>query len=198
MNEPGRPTPATASKEDKIKDFILSTLAATAQVDDASVPELLLVAKSPDSPVARAVAAVAAGSGAAFGLQIVFVVSAAAEAAAIGEADVSMYADTVGVIDASRFMDVHEQLVLGPATVWFGDSMRREPAKRDAFESFHRDNATASRNARRSFARLWSHCTPLAVSRGSKPALADNQLVGMAAQYESNQADPAAASQKPN
>ena len=35
-----------------------------------------------------------------------------------------------------RLIEAHEQLVLGPETCWIGDSMRREPSKCDAYETF--------------------------------------------------------------
>jgi hypothetical protein len=35
-----------------------------------------------------------------------------------------------------RLIEAHEQLVLGAQTCWIGDSMRRDPTKCDAFESY--------------------------------------------------------------
>ena len=40
-----------------------------------------------------------------------------------------------------RLIEAHEQLVLGPQTCWIGDSMRREPAKCDAYETYIDDCA---------------------------------------------------------
>ena len=68
------------------------------------------------------------------------------------------------VADA-RLLDAHELLVLGPATAWIGDCMRRDPAKRDAYEFYSEDAPEAARSSARSFDRLWLNGTPLLVQR---------------------------------
>ena len=60
-----------------------------------------------------------------------------------------------------RLLDAHEQLVLSESCCWTGDCMRREPAKRDAFECFADDCKETARWARISFERLWSVSIPL-------------------------------------
>lgn len=60
-----------------------------------------------------------------------------------------------------RLLDAHEQLVLSDSCCWTGDCMRREPAKRDAFECFADDCKETARWARISFERLWSVSIPL-------------------------------------
>jgi hypothetical protein len=65
-----------------------------------------------------------------------------------------------------RLIDAHEQLVLGPATAWIGDSMRRDPAKRDAFELFADDCADTAMFGRVSFERLWAVSEPVKVTKG--------------------------------
>jgi hypothetical protein len=68
-----------------------------------------------------------------------------------------------------RLVDAHEQLVLGPHTCWIGDSMRRDPSRRDAYEQFVNDNATTSTTISLSFERLWIASVPLLI-RTPKPA----------------------------
>ena len=50
-----------------------------------------------------------------------------------------------------RMLDAHEQLVIGPNSTWMGDCMRRDPTKRDAFQSFNVDCPEAA--GRRLFGR---------------------------------------------
>ena len=47
-----------------------------------------------------------------------------------------------------RFLDAHEQLVVGDTASWTGDCMRRDPEKRDAFQSFNPDCTEATGWAR--------------------------------------------------
>jgi hypothetical protein len=60
-----------------------------------------------------------------------------------------------------RLIEAHEQLVLGPEVCWIGDCMRRDPAKCDAYESFVEDCGEAAGCAAVSFERLWHACQPL-------------------------------------
>ena len=60
-----------------------------------------------------------------------------------------------------RLLDAHEQLVLSSSCSWTGDCMRREPAKRDAYECFADDCLDTGRWARISFERLWAISLPL-------------------------------------
>lgn len=188
MHDTDRPSPkglALISKEEKLKEFILSYLVEQGDVSGGGTagPEVLLVARSPASPVAKAVAAVAAGQTTGFALHVIFMSSPARDQALEGGVDVTHYANAVGIIASPRFADVHEQLVLGASMVWFGDSMRREPEKRDAFERYMRNNNEAGRDARRTFTRLWTHASPVAVTRVPGEAL-DAALVGLPAAAE--------------
>jgi hypothetical protein len=60
-----------------------------------------------------------------------------------------------------RLIEAHEQLVLGPETCWIGDSMRREPTKCDAYETYIDDCAKTAASAITSFERLWRTSEPL-------------------------------------
>jgi hypothetical protein len=55
-----------------------------------------------------------------------------------------------------RLLEAHEQLVMGPATCWIGDSMRREPDKRDAYECYAANHALTAHWSTTSFNRLWA------------------------------------------
>jgi hypothetical protein len=58
-------------------------------------------------------------------------------------------------------LSAHEQLVLAPDRAWIGDSMRREPSKRDAYESFAAGCAETATNAARSFEKIWRASAPV-------------------------------------
>jgi hypothetical protein len=60
-----------------------------------------------------------------------------------------------------RMSEAHEQLVVGNEACWIGDCMRRDPAKRDAYEQFLDCNPDATRVATVSFERLWQLAEPV-------------------------------------
>ena len=60
-----------------------------------------------------------------------------------------------------RFASAHEQLVLGQGRVWIGDCMRRDPAKRDAFEMYHDNHVSTAAHATASFSKLWDKSVSL-------------------------------------
>lgn len=60
-----------------------------------------------------------------------------------------------------RLLAAHEQLVLAPDCSWIGDSMRREPSKRDAYEYFAAGCAETANNAARSFEKMWRAAAPV-------------------------------------
>ena len=64
-----------------------------------------------------------------------------------------------------RLIEAHEQLVLGQRACWTGDSMRRDPAASDAYESFIDDCAKLAAAAHATFERLWSAADPLSEHR---------------------------------
>ncbi len=71
-----------------------------------------------------------------------------------------------------RLVDAHEQLVLGPRTCWIGDSMRRDPSRRDAYEQFVNDSATTATTISLSFERLWLASVPLLIRTPKAPTTA--------------------------
>ena len=68
-------------------------------------------------------------------------------------------------------IDAHEQLVLGTTFSWQGDCMRRDPETRDAFETFECFNSEAAKRATRTFQALWPKGEKLIAARRLPAAL---------------------------
>lgn len=81
----------------------------------------------------------------------------------------------VRVVRDPRLRDAHEQLVVGGASVWFGDSLRRDIHRRDLFEQYLADAPEAARAAGQSFQQLWMRAEPCL----SLPALASDSLTAV-------------------
>jgi hypothetical protein len=148
-------------KEQKLGGFLRTHFACEALA--AKSHEVLLIARSFESPVAKALAGHAAQIAAT--RRPVRMILARADR---GEMPVGWpLADGVQVdceirwARNPRLLEAHEQLVLSSATCWIGDSMRRDPAKCDAYETFAESNSEAATAARVSFERLWAVSQPL-------------------------------------
>lgn len=153
---PRIPVVSREDKEAKLKLFIADALAARRGGAESFGETITLVARAPDSPVAQAVLAMAGEIAAAN----VAVRAVLFENEPMSEDSVAQSLLDVGAIDArflndQRFASAHEQLVVGDGRVWIGDCMRRDPAKRDAFEMYHTANVTTAAHASASFAKLW-------------------------------------------
>ena len=154
-------------KEQKLKDFILQHIGGAQDASGAGrFAQIQVVARSLESPVVKAVAGLAREIADA-GLSVRLI---------LAHADHDTFADTwtnagrtVGFDHEIRWarhprlIEAHEQLVLGPHACWIGDSMRRDPAKCDAFESYVEGCGEAAGCALVSFERLWIACEPLVV-----------------------------------
>ncbi|MCH9809398.1 MAG: hypothetical protein K0U74_16860 [Alphaproteobacteria bacterium] len=119
--------------------------------------EFLLVARSPESPVCRALSALAPKL-AAHNITVQVVFTAIDTGAFHSESQASealLKAATCRVVSDVRLYEAHEQLVLDDTTCWIGDCMRREPAKRDAYESYSNSCAQTAGAAAVSFSHLW-------------------------------------------
>ena len=151
------------AKEANIKDFVAYELAMRAgSPADATSSVYSLVARAPDSPVVRAVSSMAtviAQSGISIRVVLLDTYNAAEDHAAASLADLSTC--DVRVLSDTRFTAAHEQLVLSPDRLWIGDCMRRDPAKRDAFEIYHDGDTIAAGHASASFAKLWAIAKPV-------------------------------------
>jgi len=150
-------------KEAKLRDFISLDLAARRESGASTgLVRYTLLARAPDSPVARAISAVMPdliAADATVDLLLLDLDGFAEEPVRASLLD--MHNVDVRLLRDPRFSSAHEQLVLNMRRVWIGDCMRRDPAKRDAFELFHDDNATAATHAAVSFSRMWAAAQPV-------------------------------------
>ena len=149
-------------KEQKLRAFLAHHIARVQHSADAApVSHLLLIARSLESPVVRAITALSeeiAAAGLATRLILAHV-----DREPLPEDWGSTIAFTHEIRWARhpRLVEAHEQLVLGPETCWIGDCMRRDPAKCDAYESYVEGCAEAERCSAVSFERLWLASQPL-------------------------------------
>lgn len=121
----------------------------------------MLVARSLESPVVKAVAGAADEiAGAGFNLRLILAQLDASASARDWSQDITL-AHEVRWAKHPRLIEAHEQLVLGPEACWIGDCMRRDPTKCDAYESFVEDCGEAAGCAAVSFERLWCASQPL-------------------------------------
>ena len=156
-------------KEAKLKDFVLRDLAHRRDGSNSNQPAIYsVIARAPDSPVVRVLHALS-NEIAAAGIEIqaiLFEIEPNFEEniPALSLLDISEI--DARVLNDARFAAAHEQLVLSPGRIWIGDCMRRDPTKRDAFEMYADNDATAFLHAESSFARVWPHVKPLKSVRG--------------------------------
>lgn len=156
-------------KESRLTDFISRNLAARKLLDTRAEKTIYrVVALSPDSPVSIALAR-HAHEAEALGIEIQ-AVYLRKQSPTSTTTDL-LPAHACRFVSDARLLDAHEQLVLGPTTAWLGDCMRREPAKRDAFECYSEGCDATARRALNSFDRLWSIGKSGSMSNGIRPHL---------------------------
>lgn len=146
-------------KEARARQLIETSLAKRAHgTAGEAAPVFLLVARSAESPVVRAIATLAADIRAA-GIEVMAVLcqheagDAASTLLAAGH--------QLRILSDARFLEAHEQLVLGGSAVWIGDCMRRDPVRRDAWECHAEDATEIADWAHTSFLRLWRMATAI-------------------------------------
>lgn len=169
-----------AEKEAALVAFIVDELKRLeAHETDQVCPAYTLVVRSQNSPAARALATVADQLTAAdVTIRVIFATSETNSDPDIeSPAQVLTEIGQCRILDDLRFVDAHEQLVLGPSCAWIGDCMRREPTRRDAFENFAPDCSETALFAANGFERLWAAATPIKRKRASRAALADAKVV---------------------
>jgi hypothetical protein len=158
-------------KEQKLRDFIVQHVGAAHDMGEAGrFSQIQVVARSLESPVVRAIVGLArdlAESGVS-----VRMILAQADHDTFGDAWFDAghavgFDHEVRWAKHPRLIEAHEQLVLGAQTCWIGDSMRRDPTKCDAFESYVEGCGEAAGCALVSFERLWGACEPL-LARGRR------------------------------
>ncbi len=140
-------------KEDKLRTFIAEHAVALAQASKSAIAqdEILVIARSRQSPVAQAIAALVRDGQIAQPIRAIFAMKTHTDTAAGDDG----FATRMLAHDL-RLLDAHEQLVIGSKTSWIGDCMRRDPNKRDAYECFAADCGVTAGWARTSFERLWA------------------------------------------
>jgi hypothetical protein len=145
-----------------LSQFIAKGLEARARSAIQPSDCYLLVARSPDSPVAQALRAhTATLAQTGIRLRAIFSeVEPGRAAAAVHAAPFSVPSEC-RIIRDSRLLAAHEQLVLAPDCTWIGDCMRREPTRRDTYEHFAVNCAETATHAARSFERLWRMAVPV-------------------------------------
>ena len=149
-------------KEHKLQGFLSHHIARLRPTGDPSLPShLLLVARSLESPVVKAVTALgddiaAAGLGARLILAQVD-----REPLPQDWGRGLAFTHEIRWARHPRLVEAHEQLVIGPETCWIGDCMRRDPGKCDAYETYVEDCGEAAGCAAVSFERLWHASEPL-------------------------------------
>ena len=146
-------------KETKLVQFVLGEI-ASGRV--ALKGHWKVVSLSMDSPVIAALRRVISDLGGAPALQVNVVLTR------LGKHELAcdfegMEQLAIRTTQSSRLLDAHEQLVLGAASSWTGDCMRRDPRERDAFETFGSNDAELAQWAFKSFERLWVAAQPLNV-----------------------------------
>jgi len=140
-------------------------------VDDDAQHRVTLIARSPASPVARALMDNAEDvAGAGIRLSVLFTDLEPRDelgnwfdfALSCGEADGPGDLELCHAGNAA-FLDAHEQLVLGSEMSWSGDAMRRDPAVRDTVEVFDPCCDRTARQANRSFDAIRQRSKPVSI-----------------------------------
>ena len=173
-----------AEKQENISRFVgfyLDRLSAM-EAPTAEHRTISLLARSPASPVARAVLeAVRDCQALAVRFEIIFCRMEPAELVA-SWLDVAARTQETGRVAEIRWArhpalcDAHEQMGLGANSCWLGDSMRRDPETRDAFETFETLDADKTRRADRAFKCLWSKSDAVKLSLPTRLASSIGQL----------------------
>lgn len=160
---PRIPVDSREVKEAKLKVFIAEALAARAENASGTFGEVFtLVARAPDSPVAQALRAMAGEIAAAnVAVRVVLFETEPLSEDCVSNSLLDVSAFDARMLTDHRFAAAHEQLVLGQGRVWIGDCMRRDPAKRDAFEMYHDNHASTAGHAVASFTKLWDKSVSL-------------------------------------
>ena len=160
-------------KEQRLRQFVQHHLS---MVSDRA-HQLLVVARSLDSPVVKAIVGLEQAITAVGGSVRLILAQVDDEVQCLAGSAMSCKHE-IRWARHPRLIEAHEQLVLGPQTCWIGDCMRRDPAKCDAFENYVEDCGEAAGCAAVSFERLWFASAPL---HGAAPTAATAALLPLPA-----------------
>lgn len=149
-------------KEQKITEFLSDHLAQrgdkTAKTDQTRSGKILLLARSPESPVAKALVTLNGEiAEAGCGLRVIFSKVGSDEDSALWNEMNSplAFAREVRIASNGALLDAHEQIVLCDQSSWMGDTMRRDPSRSDAYECYAANCMQSADFATKSFERLW-------------------------------------------
>jgi hypothetical protein len=146
-------------KEAKLKQFISAHLTSLAPSPIAAT--WTLIARSSHSPVVKALNALAPELATAQ-VTLRTILAVLDNGASDTQAGDTQTGHTMLCLTECRvagnpsLLEAHEQLVMGPTTCWIGDSMRREPDKRDAYECHASNHALTAQWSTMAFNRLWA------------------------------------------
>ncbi|MGI9404467.1 MAG: hypothetical protein ACR2OF_08185 [Hyphomicrobium sp.] len=175
---------SSEEKVAKLSEFISDDVQRrTASKPEAKDGCYLLIARSLDSPVAQSLLALAPQIAAA-GITVRTIFSA------LEPGQETELPGDCRVFRDPRLLAAHEQLVLGPACAWIGDSMRRNPQKRDALEHYSTGCAQTAQLAKTSFERIWRAAEPVKINVPLTAALASQLTTIASANQESRQTFP--------
>lgn len=161
------PVPSVVKREDKI-DTLCTFLRSFWLMPHAEghPTEITIVARSAESPVARALAASSSEIAARNIVVRAIFANLEPEKTNIGWSVAGpeiAFRRELRWARNPRLADAHEQLVLDGVTCWIGDCMRRDPSRRDAYEQFANGDVRTTATMALSFNRLWGASEPLLI-----------------------------------
>lgn len=149
-------------REARLRQLLTDQLAIRWSTGEMAGEAVLMVARSPASPVARAVRSMAGQLAAAkvATFSIYAMLDPVLDPNGLLLTDFPPASGPVRMLRDSRFYEAHEQLILTGGALWNGDCLRRDPLKRDAFERCCFDIRDIA-DAARTYARLWASAIPV-------------------------------------
>ncbi|MEL6297843.1 MAG: hypothetical protein AAFV26_10520 [Pseudomonadota bacterium] len=145
-------------KQTRLSEFIQQHLiGAAADASPGNRVEVVVVARTGQSPVVRALAAAIA----AVPQVAVRISTVLTDAQGTAAPDDIASVGQIRIASDRKLLEAHEQIVIGETASWIGDCMRRDPDKLDAFERYVDDAAEAVSWARIAFDRLWDNAAPV-------------------------------------
>lgn len=120
----------------------------------------LLIARSPESPVAQALRSHAVRMES-MGIRVRAIFTEVDQVNPVHLAAPFSLPSECRLARDPRLLAAHEQLSLSPTYTWVGDCMRRDPNKRDALENYAAKCAKTAAHASRSFESLWRSTAPV-------------------------------------
>lgn len=169
-------------KQSLLSKFLATALAADqSRSGDARSVSATLIAHSPTSPAARALVAFStAGEGVSIELRAIFASAGTTVASAEHPAPTLQGVTWIATSELrdERLHNAHEQIVLDGRITWIGDCLRRDPAKRDAYETYAAADPVTTRWAELAFERLSRLATPCAIPGAGGIAIATETTAG--------------------